>query len=149
MYKKKGLTLIEILIVITIISTILATIILPRLNNTKFTGRFINCQANLKTISQALEMYADSAPSILNKYPPAMTNLLTAGFIKVMPSCITPVPPSPRDTHTSSYTVSAQRDVYTFYCSGSNHTEFNTAGAANYPQYTSSRGMLIKPGKWE
>lgn len=58
MCSRKGFTLIELLVVIAIIA-ILAAILFPVFGRAKENGRRVSCVGNMRSISQALNMYAD------------------------------------------------------------------------------------------
>lgn len=126
-----GFTLIELMIVIAIIA-ILAGILVPNFVRARAQGLATACKSNLKTISTALEMYShDNA----GRFPSAIASL-TPNYLKVMPTC-----PSIGATavYVNGYSRNSQPDAYTVFCSGSNHT--GVGYAANFPQYTSSRGL--------
>lgn len=133
--KKKGFTLIELMIVIAIIA-ILAAILVPNFLRARAQGQFTQCQSNCKNIGTALEMYStDNA----GHYPAAMTTI-TPTYLKIIPTCAS----AATDTYSAtSYTSSSNPDVYTFYCNGSNHQSLGIAG--NYPQYNATSGLTARP----
>ncbi len=59
-----GFTLIELLVVIGIIS-ILLSILLPALSGARKSGRAIKCEANLRTMGQAMQMYANAYEDVV------------------------------------------------------------------------------------
>jgi prepilin-type N-terminal cleavage/methylation domain-containing protein/prepilin-type processing-associated H-X9-DG protein len=56
--RRRGFTLVELLVVVAIIA-ILAALLLPALAAAKAKAKRINCVSNLKQIGQALQMYVD------------------------------------------------------------------------------------------
>ena len=80
-------------------------------------GALTGCQANLQTLSVALEDYADAHN---HRYPQRLDEL----HLQSMPSC-----PS-ADQPTYALTLSADQKSYTLYCSGNHH------GEKDYPSYT-------------
>jgi prepilin-type N-terminal cleavage/methylation domain-containing protein len=131
--KKKGFTLIELMIVIAIIA-ILAAILVPNFLRARAQGQFTQCQSNCKNIGTSLEMYStDSA----GHYPAAMTKL-TPDYLKIIPSCASKA----AETYTAAYTEALNPDAYTFYCNGTNHAALGIG--ANYPQYNSINGLTAR-----
>ncbi len=135
---RKGFTLIELMIVIAIIA-ILAAILVPNFIRARAQGQVTSCKSNLKNIGTACEMYAtDNA----GRYPTDLTKLLDKGtatqpYLKQIPKCPSEGSSAP---YTNSYERSTNPDVYTVYCSGSNHT---AAGCeANYPKFTATQGLI-------
>lgn len=133
MSKKKGFTLIELMIVIAIIA-ILAAILVPNFLRARAQGQWTQCQSNCKNIGTALEMYStDNA----GHYPNEMTSL-TPNYLKALPKCSA----ANAETYSGKYTVASQPDAYTFYCEGSAHKGVDVS--ENYPQYNSTQGLIPK-----
>ena len=51
-------------------------------------------------------------------------------------------PSAGRDTYSGTYAMDSKPDAYTFFCQGPNHLAARVPG--NYPQYTSTEGLLEK-----
>jgi prepilin-type N-terminal cleavage/methylation domain-containing protein len=141
--KRKGFTLIELMIVIAIIA-ILAAILVPNFIRARAQGQLTACKSNLKNIGTAMEMYSTDNSG---RYPSAMGSL-TPNYLKVIPTC----PSRGSDTYTGSFTSTSNPDSYTIYCNGSNH-----AGASvspNYPQGAyagtthEAKSMYLRPGTY-
>ncbi|MCL5773287.1 MAG: hypothetical protein M1536_02770 [Firmicutes bacterium] len=101
-----------------------------------FGAAYRSCESNLKNVSTALEMYATDNQG---HYPASLSQIVPA-YLRSIPAC----PAAGKDTYSSSYTSSQNPDAYTFYCSGDNHKEVNAG--ENYPQYSSSQGLIQKQG---
>jgi len=132
--KKKGFTLIELMIVIAIIA-ILAAILVPNFLRARAQGQFTQCQSNCKNIGTALEMYSTDHSG---HYPEGSSalSLLTPDYLKIIPTCAS----AGTDTYTNAYSGATNPDAYTFYCSGTNHSAVGVS--ANFPQYNSTRGLI-------
>lgn len=80
----RGFTLIELLVVIAIIG-ILSSVVLASLNSARKKGRDARRVADLKQLQLALELYYDANPT--TGYPDALStaNLVTPGYIRVIP----------------------------------------------------------------
>ena len=136
MKKRKGFTLIELMIVIAIIA-ILAAILVPNFLRARAQGQFTQCQSNCKNIGTALEMYStDNA----GHYPETdMEGDLTPEYLKIIPTCAS----AATDTYTATYTSDLNPDVYTFWCSGDNHIVLGVP--TDFPQYNSISGLSARP----
>ncbi len=88
--KKKGFTLIELMIVIAIIA-ILASIIIPNIRRAKARAQMTACMENLKSLATAMEMAAIEYPNEYKqgRFYPGNTNLdfLHPEFVATYPTC--------------------------------------------------------------
>jgi len=82
MIKRKGFTLVEILVVIAIIG-ILASVVLASMGGARSKGRDTKRISDVKQLQLALQLYYDAN---VNKYPAALTSLTTSGFISSIPT---------------------------------------------------------------
>ncbi|MDO5297657.1 MAG: prepilin-type N-terminal cleavage/methylation domain-containing protein [bacterium] len=131
--KRSGFTLIELMIVIAIIA-ILAAILVPNFVRARAQGHLTACKSNLKNIGTALEMYSTDHAG---RYPSLTEGLTTGnngGYLKIIPTC----PAAGSDTYV--YTSTMNPDVFTIYCSGSQHTVLDVS--TNFPQFNSVQGLV-------
>lgn len=119
------------MIVIAIIA-ILAAILVPNFIRARAQGQVTSCKSNLKNIGTALEMYSTDAGG---RFPTGLVRL-TPNYLKTVPTCAS----AGTATYTSGYTNASNPDAYTVFCAGTNHKAVDLA--ANYPQYTSVRGLI-------
>ncbi len=130
--KRSGFTLIELMIVIAIIA-ILAAILVPNFVRARAQGHLTACKSNLKNIGTALEMYSTDHSG---RYPKDLSTLTTGnngGYLKTIPSC------PAKGSATYSYKSTVNPDIFTVWCSGSQHTVLDVS--ENYPQYDSIKGL--------
>ena len=130
--KKKGFTLIELMIVIAIIA-ILASILVPNFMRARASGQLTACKANLKNQGTALEMYSIDSHG---RYPTTLGGL-SSDYLRKLPTC-------PATDLEYGYEGQSVPDVYTVFCSGSNaHSAVGLT--TGYPQYNSVQGLMSKP----
>jgi len=135
----RGLTLIEIMIVILIMG-ILLVILLPKMVNTKYQSQWSACVQYERNLAAALESY--NAQN--NSYPDTLSRLTSAApvFITAVPKC-----PSNGVSYGGAYTptlaagTTSTFDTYTLFCPGV-HFLVMTTVLQGYPQYNPARGML-------
>lgn len=129
-FKKRGFTLIELMIVIAIIA-ILAAILIPNLVRARSRSQLTGCQTNLRNIGTALEMYNVDWSG---RYPSA-TSFLTPNYMKSLPRC----PVAGSDTYSGSYIFTVNPDDYEVFCVGDNHAGF---APTDYPKFNAVQGLV-------
>ena len=130
--RRRGFTLIELMIAIAIIA-ILAAIAIPRFVTARYRAYFSACLVNEKNLATALESYRTDNRT----YPPNLTTLVQsggAGFINRLPSC----PSAPSTQYT--YEVAADGETFTISCPG--YHQYQIVGQQpGYPQYQAGSGI--------
>jgi prepilin-type N-terminal cleavage/methylation domain-containing protein len=134
--KKKGFTLIELMIVIAIIA-ILAAILVPNFLRARAQGQLTACQSNVKNIGTALEMYSVDYGG---RYPTAIgtgaaVNAAFKSYMAKIPEC-----PASGGTDDYGYQQYTNPHGYVTWCKVGPHT---TVGSpVGFPQYGSIEGLV-------
>lgn len=119
----RGFTLIELLVVIAIIG-ILSAVVLISLNSARVKGRDAKRVADIKQLQLALQFYFDKNQS----YPATLSDLVTEGFVPVLP-----VDPAPVDASQVNY-------IYGTLSNGTYHLGVNLE-EATHPALKSDRDL--------
>jgi len=87
--KKRGFTMVEVIIVVAIIA-ILASIIVPKMSGSRDSAKLKACHQNIRLIKLAMEMYANDNGSY---FPPSNPSYscayLVPNYLKAAPVCPT------------------------------------------------------------
>jgi len=133
MRKRKGFTLIELMIVIAIIA-ILAAILVPNFLRARNQGQLTACKSNLKNMGTALEMYSTDYSGI---YPAATASLTVSGtYLQTLPTC----PLASGAAY--GYTRGSSSNSYTVSCISTFHNGVGGCTASGQPSYDSLQGLL-------
>ncbi len=140
--KRKGFTLIELMIVVAIIG-ILAAIAIPNMVYTKKKAQLSSCKANLKSVATALDMYANDNQDI---YPTAGASvaadggvLMTNGYTKAGVHC----PCSPTAEYTYDY--DSGTGVYTLTCPDATKHFWNPTQTLTSLYFQAEVGIVTDP----
>ena len=141
--KKKGFTLIELMIVVAIIG-ILAAIAIPNMAFTKKKAKLASCKSNLDSIGKALDMYADSNN---DDYPLETTYgssiatdssiLITNGYLGKGVTC-----PVTKADYTYQY---SQAKGYTVFCPNPDSHYYSPKKKLTSLYYVSEGGVKTDP----
>ncbi len=126
----KGFMLLELLTVIFIISS-LVLLLIPNFRWSVYKTQLTGCQANLKNLSTALQLYANDNNDF---YPDDLTKL-TPNYVRDIPVC----PSAQTQTYLEGYEFTPDQRSYTVYCKGTNHTVMGLE--ENQPSYNLSEGL--------
>ncbi len=137
--KKDGF---DIFVRITSVLMVLGIVIMIFINipnisrSRKAGGYYTHCQSNMKEIATALETYYECND---RHYPSSLT-ILVPEYKHSIPEC--PSAKMRTGGYAATYRVSSDSKIYTFYCSGLNHSI--VGAGSNYPQYNSIEGLIAK-----
>lgn len=84
MLRRKGFTLVEVILVIVIVG-ILAAIVIPRITYTSAKAKKAACDANVAALNAQIELYHVQDP--YGKWPVSLNDLVTADYIDAVPIC--------------------------------------------------------------
>jgi prepilin-type N-terminal cleavage/methylation domain-containing protein len=84
--RRKGFTLVEIMIVVAIIG-LLAAIAIPNFIKARDTARKNACIANLKTVQGAIQVWAIDTNAAAGSTAPTLATLVSSGYLKSTPAC--------------------------------------------------------------
>lgn len=138
-FYRRGVTLLEIMIVVTVIA-VLASIMIPNYTRSRADAQLSACKSNLKNIATSLEVYAAEHKG---HYPVELTVLTVDRdqngymYIAAIPTCPAC---SKNDQYISSYTYGTEPDWYALCCCGTNHGSCELD--PNYPMVNASQGLL-------
>lgn len=122
--------LLELLTVIFIISS-LVLLLIPNFRWSVYKTQLTGCQANLKNLSTALQLYANDN----DDYYPDDLAKLTPDYLRDIAVC----PSTQTQTYLQGYDFTLDQRSYTVYCKGSNHTVMGLD--ENQPYYNLSEGL--------
>ncbi len=127
---RRGMTLIELMIVISIIAVLMA-VLLPNFVSVKYQAVRSACIQNERAIASALEIYRTD----FSRYPNALGTIFSEKYLNQRPVC-----PSNGAGYEPMYSVDQSIHAYTVGCPGIHFKVLKIS--PGYPQYSSSAGVL-------
>lgn len=143
-HRKRGFTLIELMIAITIIA-ILAAILIPNFKKGRARAQLSTCMQQCRGTATSLEMYAvDNDGRFPDLSGLAGLGMLTTGsYLKRLPTC-----PSAGRCTFLDYVSTTTPDRFSFSCVGDNHRDafIGWGGSSlNIPAYGNDNGLIDHP----
>lgn len=121
--KIKGLSMIEVLVVMMIMG-ILVALILPRYMQDQFRLQMKGCEASELRLAMYIIIYRQQNPA--RTYPPALKDLITRKFMTKIPTC-------PSNKKEYSYITNQWLNNFTVYCNGIHYKQI--PGVKRYNPY--------------
>ena len=144
--KKRGFTMVELIIVVAVIA-ILASIIIPKMSGARDKAKLAGCKTNMKHISIAFELYANDNQGCYQPSDYATLDsshsLVAGNYLKRTPMC-----PGAGSQETYSYYVNSQEATlpahrwYLIYCRATPSRHAALGLDANRPAYHSAKGII-------
>jgi prepilin-type N-terminal cleavage/methylation domain-containing protein len=127
--KRKGFTLLEIMIVIAIMA-MLAAILLAWVQRARAQAKLAACMATMKNMALSVEQYRVDN---VDAFPPEDLQSLVPVYMKIVPQN--------SQTSVYGYVVDFDTKEYTIYCQGLNHVFLNVP--ADFPRYCFPGGQMF------
>lgn len=140
--RKRGFTLIELMIAIAIIA-VLAAILVPNFKRARARSQLSACVSMCKSTATALEMYAvdNDGRFPIGSGLSGMAALTSGNYLKRLPTC-----PSRGSFSYFDFETTTTPDRFSFSCVGNNHGEcFPGLNGLNIPSYSNDLGPTQQP----
>lgn len=132
MSRRRGFTWLELCIIVAIIA-ILAWVLVPNFMRARTRSQGFGCRSNVANLGRALDRYGADCKG---NYPVTLGQL-TPRYLKAIPSC----PMVGSVTYAYQGTQAGNASAFSVICAG-DHGKFYPP---NFPQYTSTQGMIEFP----